>query len=361
MAINTSQVARKAKSPRPASPPRAGFSLNRVSRRSETGALVGTLGVFIFFSILGGSKFLAVGGVSSWMNIAAELGIIAIPVGVLMIAGELDLSVGSVLAASSMTFAITSGHYQAPIWLGILLALVVGALIGFINGFITTRTNVPSFIVTLGTNFGLAGLTLGLSRSLTGTTSVSLTPDPISRAIFGTLLGGQWEVSIFWCLGVALFVAWILAKTPWGNWIFAIGGDKESARSAGIPVTKTKITLFVASGLGAALVGIIQTCLYNGAQTANGQSFVFNSIIAVVVGGVLLTGGYGSVLGIILGTLTFAIVSQGIYYTGWNSDWGNLILGILLLAAVLMNNTFRQLALAGGRPKKSRDMTKEGE
>jgi simple sugar transport system permease protein len=139
--------------------------------------------------------------------------------------------------------------------------------------------------------------------------------------------------------------------TKYGNWIFAIGGDAVSARASGIPVAGTKIALFVSTSVGASLVGIIQTLLYNGAQTGTGQSFVFNSIIAVVVGGVLLTGGYGSVVGVMLGCLTFAIVNQGIYYTGWNSDWASLILGILLLAAVLMNNTFRRLALSGGKVK----------
>jgi simple sugar transport system permease protein len=346
----TTQV--KGKSAPAAPPTRRGFSLYNVARRSETGALVGTLVVFIFFSIVGGSKFLSIGGFTSWLNVGAELGIIAIPVGMLMIAGELDLSVGSVLAASSMTLAITSGYYGLPMIVGIIFALLVGLATGFVNGIITTRTNVPSFVVTLGTNFALAGLTLGLSRLITGTTSVSVTPDPASKAIFGQLIAGQFEVSIIWWIGVAVVVSWVLTMTPWGNWIFAIGGDKESARSAGIPVTRTKISLYMASGFGAALVGVIQTCLYSGAQTANGQSFVFNSIIAVVIGGVLLTGGYGSVIGIILGTLTFAIVSQGIYYTGWDSDWANLILGILLLVAVLMNNTFRRLALSGGNSRK---------
>lgn len=112
-----------------------------------------------------------------------------------------------------------------------------------------------------------------------------------------------------------------------------------------MPTNKAKIALYAGSGFGAALVGVIQTILYNGAQVANGQSVVFNSIIAVVIGGVL-TGGYGSVVGVLLGTLTFAIVNQGIYYTGWNADWAALILGILLLVAVLMNNTFRRLALS---------------
>jgi simple sugar transport system permease protein len=168
----------------------------------------------------------------------------------------------------------------------------------------------------------------------------------LSKSVFGALIGGQFEVAIFWWIGVAAVVAWMLQETRYGNWIFAIGGDKEGARTTGIPTDKVKIALYVGSGFGAALVGVIQTILYNGAQVANGQSFVFNSIIAVVIGGVLLTGGYGSVIGVVLGSLTFAIVNQGIYYTGWNSDWASLILGILLLVAVLMNNTFRKLALS---------------
>jgi simple sugar transport system permease protein len=328
--------------------PRPRPSFGQLLRRSETGALIGTLGVFVFFSIFGGVQFLAPTGLASWLNIAGELGIVAIPVGLLMIAGELDLSVGSVLAASSMTLAIISGYWGAPMIVGIVAALAVGVLSGFVNGLIVSRTKVPSFVVTLGTNFGLVGLTLGMSRLITGTTSVNITADPVSKVVFGGLIGGQFEVAIIWCIAVALVVAWILQMTKYGNWIFAIGGDAESARATGIPVGRVKIGLFMASGFGAALIGVIQTILYNGAQVTNGQSFVFNSIIAVVIGGVLLTGGYGSVIGIILGTLTFAIVSQGIFYTGWNSDWASLILGGLLLAAVLMNNTFRKLALSTG-------------
>jgi simple sugar transport system permease protein len=331
----------------PAVPPKQSESrLGQLWHRPEAGALIGTLSVFVFFAIFGGEKFLAAAGASSWLNIGAELGIIAIPVGLLMIAGELDVSVGSVLAASSMTLAIVSGHWGAPMIVGIVLALALGLLVGLINGIIVTRSNVPSLVVTLATLFGLSGLTLGLSRVTTGTTSVALKPDPLSKSLFGQLIAGQFEVAIFWWIGVAVVVTVMLQMMKYGNWIFAIGGDAESARATGIPVAKVKISLYMASGFCAALVGVIQTILYNGAQVANGQSFVFNSIIAVVIGGVLLTGGYGSVVGIVLGTLTFAIVNQGIYFTGWNSDWAALILGVLILAAVLMNNTFRRLALS---------------
>lgn len=339
--------------PAPARPTFSGATFGNLVRRPETGALIGTVSVFVFFAIFGGEQFLSAGGAASWLNVAAELGIIAIPVGLLMIAGELDLSVGSVLASSSMTLAIVSGHWGLPVAVGILIALSLGLLTGFLNGVLVTTTNVPSFVVTLATNFGLAGLTLGLTRAITGTTSVAIDGGSPAKEVFGTLLADKFEVAIFWWIGVMVVVGWMLHVSRYGNWIFAVGGDNISARATGISVRNVKIGLFMGSAFGAALVGVIQTILYNSAQVANGQSFVFNSIIAVVIGGVLLTGGYGSVFGVVLGTLTFAIVQQGIYYTGWNSDWGSFILGVLLLAAVLMNNTFRKMALSYSPKRKA--------
>jgi simple sugar transport system permease protein len=137
-------------------------------RRPETGSFIGLIAVFAFFSVFGGENFMSAGGAASWLNVASELGIIALPVGLLMIAGQLDLSVGSVLPASSMTIAIVSGHYQAPIVVGILAALALGLLVGFLNGVLVVRTKLPSFVVTLATLFAVAGLTLGLSVILTG-------------------------------------------------------------------------------------------------------------------------------------------------------------------------------------------------
>ena len=326
-----------------------GDTIRSLARRPELGALAGTVIVFIFFSYFGGSNFTDLGGFSAWMNTASELLIIALPVGLLMIAGEFDLSVGSVVAGSSVTLAMVSGFFGLPTWVGIICALALGLLSGYLNGLMVTRTKVPSFIVTLAMQFGLAGLTLGLVRLITGTTSIRLEEESIFKEMFGGKFMNQFENAIFWALGAAVVVTLILQVSKYGNWIFALGGDIVSARAAGVPVEKTKIVLFMATGLGASMVGIIQCLLYNGTSTSGGQSFVFNSVIAVVIGGVLLTGGYGSVVGIVLGACTFAIVNQGVYYTGWDSDWAALILGILLLAAVLMNNTFRRLALSSGK------------
>ena len=322
------------------------FSFGSLLRRPETGSFLGLVAVFAFFAIFGGSNFASLSGAASWLNVAASLGIIAIPIGLLMIAGELDISIGSLIPAGSMTVAIISGHFHAPILVGIAAALALGALVGFINGMLVVRTAVPSFIVTLGTLFAVAGLTLGLSVILTGTTSVALKAGPEAKWLLGQFIGGAYQVTIFWWLAAVIVFGYVLHYSPYGNWILAMGGDKVSARNAGIPTERMTILLFMCSGVSATFVGLSQAILYNSAQVSAGQSYIFNAIISVVVGGVLLTGGYGSVFGIVLGTLTFAIVNQGIYFTSFDANWSSLIIGVLLLLAVLMNNTFRKLALA---------------
>lgn len=328
------------------------FSLGSLLRRPETGSFLGLAAVFIFFAIFGGSNFASFTGAASWLNVAASLGIVAMPIGLLMIAGELDISIGSLIPAGSMTVAIISGHYGAPIFVGVIAALALGAVVGLINGLLVVRTAVPSFIVTLGTLFAVAGLTLGLSVILTGTTSVALKAGPTAKWLLGHFIGGAFQVTIFWWIGAALLFGFILHFTRYGNWILAMGGDKVSARNAGIPTERMTVFLFMVSGVCATFVGLSQAILYNSAQVSAGQSYIFNAIISVVVGGVLLTGGYGSVVGIVLGTLTFAIVNQGIYFTSFDANWASLIIGVLLLVAVLMNNTFRNLALTYAPKKK---------
>nr|WP_245369086.1 ABC transporter permease [Agrobacterium tumefaciens] len=317
-------------------------------RRPESGAFLGLVFVLAFFVVFGSIEFLKPAGAASWLNVAANLGIVAIPVGLLMISGELDISIGAMIPAGALTVAIISGYYGMPIWLGIIGALCLGVLVGLINGFLVIRTVVPSLIVTLGTLFAVQGLILGFSVLLTGTTSVALSPaqsGPIAKFLFGQFIGGSFQVSIIWWLLLTAIYVFYVHYSPFGNWIFAMGGDRVSARNAGIPTDKLTVTLFVLSSVSASFVGVCQAILFNVAQVSAGMTFIFNSIIAVVVGGVLLTGGFGSVIGIFLGTITFAIVNQGIYFTAFDRNWSSLIIGVMLLLAVLMNNTFRVMAL----------------
>ncbi|MFJ1310036.1 ABC transporter permease [Agrobacterium sp. P15N1-A] len=331
------------------------LSLGDLLRRPESGAFLGLVFVLAFFVIFGSIDFLKPAGAASWLNVAANLGIVAIPVGLLMISGELDISIGAMIPAGALTVAIISGYYGMPIWLGIIGALGLGVLVGLINGFLVIRTVVPSLIVTLGTLFAVQGLILGFSVLLTGTTSVALSPaqsGPIAKFLFGHFIGGSFQVSIVWWLLLTAIYIFYVHYSPFGNWIFAMGGDRVSARNAGIPTDKLTVTLFVLSSVSASFVGVCQAILFNVAQVSAGMTFIFNSIIAVVVGGVLLTGGFGSVIGIFLGTITFAIVNQGIYFTSFDRNWSSLIIGVMLLLAVLMNNTFRVMALTYSPKKK---------
>ncbi len=310
----TQTIQKTATTPPPAS--KSGeFSFGSVLRRPETGAFLGLLFVFVFFTIFGGINFSRLREQRVISTSQQTSGIVALPIGLLMIAGELDISIGSMIPAGAMTVAIISGYFGAPIIVGMAASLAFGVVVGLINGFLVVRTAVPSLIVTLGTLFAVQGLVLGLSVLLTGTTSVPLYAPGWAKFVFGSFIGGSFQVTIFWWIVIAAIYAFVMHLSPYGNWVFAMGGDKVSARNAGIPTDKVTITLFVLSSTSAAFVGMCQTILYNSAQVSGGMSFIFNSIIAVVVGGVLLTGGFGSMIGIFFGTLTFSIVSQGIYFT----------------------------------------------
>ena len=326
--------------------------LGDLVRRPETGTVVGFVVVYAFFAIMGGAVFVGAPGWSSWLNIAAEVGIIALPVGLLMIAGEFDISVGSVVPASSMMTAMLAGHYELPALVAILGGLGTGLAVGFVNGMIVTRTTIPSLIVTIGVMFAVMGLTLGFAVLIKGSTSVSYVPAPLAKTLMGQFINGMFNVSILWWLGLVAIYYWVLHVSPLGNWIFALGGDRESARNAGIPTSRLTVGLFMASGLGAALVGVLQVMTYQQAQVAGGQSFIFNSIMCVVIGGVLLTGGAGSIIGIALGTMTFAVVNQGIFFAGLDPNIQFIITGVLLLAAVLTNDRFRALAMSAPARKK---------
>ncbi|MCU0905078.1 MAG: ABC transporter permease [Tabrizicola sp.] len=316
-----------------------------LARRPETGSLVGLVVVYAVFAIMGGAVFIGAPGWSSWLNIAAEVGIIALPVGLLMIAGELDISVGSVIPASSVTVAVISGTFELPVLLGIACGLGVGLIVGFVNGLLVTRTTIPSLIITIGTMFVVMGLTLGLAVLIAGSTSVFLVPDPTTKLLLGTFIGGMFNVSIFWWIGFSVAMFFLLHLSPIGNWIFALGGDRDSARNAGIPTAGLTVALYMLSGFAAAFVGILQLMTYQNAQVAAGQPFIFNSIMCVVIGGVMLNGGAGSVVGIVIGTATFSIVNQGIFFSGLDPNVGSVIIGVLLLTAVLSNDGFRALAL----------------
>mgnify|MGYP000132654538 CR=1 FL=1 len=351
-------------------------SVKKALGRPELGALAGTILVFLFFGIVAADTgMFSAKGIINWMEVSAQLGIIAIGACMLMIAGEFDLSLGSMIGFAGMIIAIPSTQYGVPVWLSILMAFAGAMAIGYLNGIIVIRTGLPSFIVTLAFLFILRGLTIGLSRLLTNRTLVGgvkqqaegdwfafLFGGEVGGPIFvwmaghgwiGTLPNGNPAVSgipmvILWWFFLAAMASWILLRTRYGNWIFASGGDAVAARNVGVPVTRVKISLFMFTALCATVFAACQVVDFGSADSQRGLLKEFEAIIAAVIGGTLLTGGYGSVVGACFGALIFGVVQMGIFYTGVNTDWFRVFLGVMLLIAVIFNNFVRK-KMTGGR------------
>jgi simple sugar transport system permease protein len=335
---------------------RVGF-LSRLLTRPELGALIGVVLVWIFFAIAAHQhNFISWATTASILNRAAPLGILAVAVALLMIAGEFDLSVGSILGFSGMAIMLlvtpeSGGGLGWSLWPAIGVSLVLAAITGVFNGIIVITTRLPSFIVTLGTLFIFRGLTIAVTRLRTHRTQLGQLSDvsgySLARKIFAsnvTLFGSQFSVSILWWIALTVAATWILLRTRQGNWIFGTGGALDAARNVGVPTRSVKIALFMTTALAAWLVAVIQTVQFTGSDTLRGTGQEFQAIIAAVVGGCLLTGGYGSAIGATLGALIFALVQQGIVITGVEGDWFQVFVGGILLGAVIFNNFIRRRA-----------------
>jgi simple sugar transport system permease protein len=323
---------------------------DRLVVRPEIGALLGALLVFLFFSIVTG-QFLSPLGVANWLDDASTLGIMAVAVSMLMIGGEFDLSAGVMTASTALVTAIFATQLGLSVWFALLLSLIFALAVGAINGWLVMRTGLPSFIVTLGTFLALQGLNLGVTRLITGTVQVSgmRATDGYESAglLFASTInigGTDFQISILWWVLFAAIAAWVLVRTRFGNWTFAVGGSSLSSRAVGVPVVRTKIMLFMTTAFAAWIVGSINILRNASVQANQGIGLEFQYIIAAVIGGCLLTGGFGSAVGAAIGALIFGMARQGIVYAQWNSDWFMLFLGVMLLAAVLVNNTFRRRA-----------------
>lgn len=334
---------------------RQSHPLRKVLARPELGALGGAVVVWAFFATIAGDQgFLSLRGTATYLEVAAELGILAAAVALLMIGGEFDLSVGSIIGASGMMLTVLSVQFGWNIWMAFVAVMAFATLAGLFNGIMVVRTGLPSFIVTLATLFVFRGATIAITRLVIGRTQLGGLQEAPGYAAARWLFAGEipigsasLPVSIIWWIALTALATWILLKTPFGNWIFGAGGDAKSASSVGVPVPRVKVLLFVGTALAAALVGVIQSVTFNGADVLRGELREFFAIIVVVIGGTLLTGGYGSAIGAAIGALIFGMVRQGIVFAGVDADWFQVFLGVMLLIAVLVNHWVRKRALRG--------------
>ncbi|UAL28986.1 ABC transporter permease [Nocardioides rotundus] len=322
------------------------------------GALIGAIAVAIIFSTVA-PKFRQIGNIDTILYQSSTLGIMAIFVAMLMIGGEFDLSTGVAVTASSLTAAHATWYLGLNVWVGVLLALVFSLAVGAFNGWLLHLTGLPSFLVTLGTYFVLTGINLAVTRLVTGGVSSKSISDmdgySSAAAVFASpVVINLWfndtslslNVSVFYWIVLTILLSWVLLRTRAGNWIFASGGDPAAARAVGVPVVRTKTLLFMGTGFAAWVVGMHNLFQYSTVQSGQGVGYEFIYIIAAVIGGCLLTGGYGSVVGAALGALIYAMTNLGITYAGWDVDWLKTFLGVMLIGAVLVNMWVKKRAEA---------------
>jgi simple sugar transport system permease protein len=329
---------------RPAAPSARGGRLWTATRglligRPETGALFGAAVMFVIFAFIAPSSdtFTSRIALAGMLSITAELGIVAMAVTLLMIAGHFDLSVGSVLGFSSFIVPYLMLEYGYSIWLAALIAVGVAVSIGLINGMLVVTTRIPSFIVTLGTLLIWRGVLLGIS----GGEPAHVEQQSLLFKIFSYRIESGpfrgYQVSVLWFIGVMIVLTFVLLRTRFGNWIFASGGNERSARSMGVPVDRVWLVLFVLTALAAFLSGVIQVGRFNVVEATRGQTYELQAIAAAVIGGARLNGGYGSVLGAGLGAFMIAMIQQGLVLSGIASYWLQVAVGTLIIGAVIVN------------------------
>lgn len=329
--------------------------ITRVLRRPEIGALVGALAIYLLFAGVDTTgNFSTLQGAAGWTDFAAPVGIVAVFVALLMIAGEFDLSSGVMVGTSGLFMGLLITELGMNVWLAFLLTVIMAAAVGLINGLLVIRTALPSFIVTLGTFFVLKGANLALTKQITGSVRVSGVTQgdgfDSASALFSSTFqvgGATFQISLLWWIVLTVLATVLLTRTRFGNWIQAAGGDANASRNAGVPVARTKIILFMMTSVSAALVGTMFLLRLGGMQAGQGVGQEFYYIIAAAVGGTLLTGGAGSAIGASIGALIMGFAAIGIPYAQWNQDWVSTFLGAILFFAVLINSIISRRARGG--------------
>ena len=344
--------------------------LKQLMKRPELGAIAGVILVTLFFIVTADRSMFTLSGILNFLSPAAQLGILAIGAAMLMIGGEFDLSIGSMVAFAGMVLGALIVNAGLPLVIAIPLTIMFAGVIGAANGMIVIRTGLPSFIVTLALLFVLRGLSLvGLKWFTDGSTQLRGIREAVGDDVLLHLFSGdaftglfavlaEWQlidtfksglpkvpgipVEILWFVGLAIAATYVLLKTPVGNWIFAAGGDPNAAKNSGVPVRKVKIGLFMLTSICAALLAVNQVLDAGSTDARRGFQKEFEAIIAAVIGGCLLTGGYGSAIGAFFGSIIFGMVVIGLTYTDFDQDWFQVFLGGMLLLAVVFNNAIRK-------------------
>ena len=381
--------------------------IQRMMRRPEIGSFIVMIIIILALGLASEGKAFNALGLKNNIAIIAQLGIIAVGAALLMIAGEFDLSIGPMIAFAGMSMAIML-KWGLPFGLGeatpftafaITMCMTLG--FGWLIGTIVVRSGLSSFIVTLAFWFFLRGLTEVCFRLINQNTNVSGLPDFKKESWFAEQMGGevfgwlydawfwigqkvaagleftagmtkeekidlinylsflninrkmeQWvtgfDARLFWFIIIAGVAWYVLAKTQIGNWIYATGDNKESARANGVPVNRVKVGLFMFSAFCATIFAACQVFDTNSSDAAKGMFKELEAIAIAVVGGILMTGGFGSIVGVIFGAITFGLVANAVFFIPWiDGAWFRVFVGTVLLAAVFANERIRKRITGG--------------
>ena len=379
----------------------------RTVRRPEIGAFIVMMIIIVALAMASGGKAFNALGLKNNVAIIAQLGIIATGAALLMIAGEFDLSIGPMIAFAGMSIAIML-KWGLPFGLGVatpfvafLITLVMTLAFGWLIGTIVVKSGLSSFIVTLAFWFFLRGLTEVCFRLINQNTNVSGLPDFKKESWFAEQMGGevfgwffdawhwigtkvsagleftgdmtksekldlinylsflninrkmeQWvtgfDARLLWFIIIAGAAWYVLARTQLGSWIYATGDNKESARANGVPVNRVKVGLFMFSAFCATIFATCQVFDTNSSDAAKGMFKELEAIAIAVVGGILMTGGFGTIVGVVFGAITFGLVANAVFFIPWiDGAWFRVFVGTVLLAAVFANERIRKRITGG--------------
>jgi len=379
----------------------------RMVRRPEIGSFIVMIIIILALAVASEGKAFNALGLKNNIAIISQLGIIAVGAALLMIAGEFDLSIGPMIAFAGMSIALMMkwglpfGMGEATPFLAFLITLCMTLAFGWLIGNIVVRSGLSSFIVTLAFWFFLRGLTEVCFRLINQNTNVSGLPDFKQQSWFADLMGGEvfgwffsawywigtkisagvemtgdmtreqtiamidylsflninrkmemwvtgFDARLLWFIIIACAAWFVLAKTQLGSWIYATGDNKESARANGVPVDRVKIGLFMFSAFCATIFATCQVFDTNSSDAAKGMFKELEAIAIAVVGGILMTGGFGSIIGVIFGAVTFGLVANAVFFIPWiDGAWFRVFVGTVLLAAVFANERIRKRITGG--------------
>jgi simple sugar transport system permease protein len=308
-------------------------------QKPELASVMLLLLLVVLFQIRSEGIFLSVNNVRGVLGLLPETALVAVGVTLLMISGEFDLSVGSVFALMPMTMAvlIVAGW---PFWAAVTVGLMLCALIGFLNGWLTIRFDIPSFITTLGMLFMARSLTVVIS----GGFPPRIKPGEIPSWIFVGFVddGGLIRASVLWFIGIAILVSLLLSRTNFGNWVRATGGYLPAASAMGIPTGKVKIACFMICSVLAGFAGMIQSLRLNSFLPSIGEGMELQAVAAAVIGGISLSGGVGSIIGGLIGAILIRVIDNGMVMSQIDGTWFKFAIGALTIFAVVGNAWLRR-------------------